>query len=116
MSTKISKIKVIVRKRPASRRESYQNDIDIITTEGKNTIILKELKNKLDLTKYIEEHRFTFDRAYSDESTNNQIYEEMLKSMINASFQKTKITCFAYGQTGSGKTYNMLGNNHIKNE
>ena len=116
MSTKISKIKVIVRKRPANRRESVQKDIDIITTEGKNTIIVKELKNKVDLTKYIEEHRFTFDRAYSDDSSNQEIYEEMLKSMINAAFQKTKITCFAYGQTGSGKTYTMLGNNHIKND
>ena len=116
MSTKISKIRVIVRKRPANRRESAQKDIDIITTEGKNTIIVKELKNKVDLTKYIEEHRFTFDRAYSDDSSNQEIYEEMLKSMINAAFQKTKITCFAYGQTGSGKTYTMLGNNHIKND
>ena len=116
MSTKISKIKVIVRKRPANYRESAQNDIDIITTEGKNTIIVKELKNKLDLTKYIEEHRFNFDRAYADESTNQQIYEEMLKSMINSAFQRTKITCFAYGQTGSGKTYTMLGNNHIIND
>ena len=116
MSTKISKIRVIVRKRPANRRESAQKDIDIITTEGKNTIIVKELKNKVDLTKYIEEHRFTFDRAYADESSNQQIYEEMLKSMIDAAFKKTKITCFAYGQTGSGKTYTMLGNNHIKND
>ena len=116
MSTKISKIRVIVRKRPANRRESAQKDIDIITTEGRNTIIVKELKNKVDLTKYIEEHRFTFDRAYSDDSSNQEIYEEMLKSMINAAFQKTKITCFAYGQTGSGKTYTMLGNNHIKND
>ena len=74
MSTKISKIRVIVRKRPANRRESSQKDIDIITTEGKNTIIVKELKNKVDLTKYIEEHRFTFDRAYADESSNQQIY------------------------------------------
>ena len=116
MSTKISKIRVIVRKRPANRRESSQKDIDIITTEGKNTIIVKELKNKVDLTKYIEEHRFTFDRAYADESSNQQIYEEMLKSMIDAAFKKTKITCFAFGQTGSGKTYTMLGNNHIKND
>ena len=105
-----------MRKRPANRRESAQKDIDIITTEGRNTIIVKELKNKVDLTKYIEEHRFTFDRAYSDDSSNQDIYEEMLKSMINAAFQKTKITCFAYGQTGSGKTYTMLGNNHIKND
>ena len=114
--TKISKIRVIVRKRPANHREFAQNDIDIITTEKKNTIIVKELKNKVDLTKYIEEHKFTFDRTYGDNSSNQLIYNEMLKPMIEAAFNKTKITCFAYGQTGSGKTYTMLGNNHIKND
>ena len=38
--TKISKIRVIVRKRPANHREFAQNDIDIITTEKNNTIII----------------------------------------------------------------------------
>ena len=109
---KISKIKVIVRKRPANHREFSQNDIDIIGTEGKNIIVVKELKNKVDLTKYIEEHRYTFDRAYNENSTNQQIYEEMLEPMIKAAFNKTKITCFAYGQTGSGKTYTMMGSNN----
>ena len=114
--TKISKIRVVVRKRPANHREFAQNDIDIIATEGMNTIIVKELKNKVDLTKYIEEHKFTFDRAYGDNSSNQMIYNEMLKPMIEAAFNKTKITCFAFGQTGSGKTYTMLGNNHIRND
>ena len=114
--SKISKIRVVVRKRPANHREFAQNDIDIITTEGKNTIIVKELKNKVDLTKYIEEHKFTFDRTYDDKSSNQMIYNEMLKPMIEAAFNRTKITCFAFGQTGSGKTYTMLGNNHIKND
>ena len=113
---KISKIRVIVRKRPANHREFSQNDIDIIGTEGKNIIVVKELKNKVDLTKYIEEHRYTFDRAYNENSTNQQIYEEMLEPMIKAAFHKTKITCFAYGQTGSGKTYTMMGVNNTNNE
>ena len=113
---KLSKIHVIVRKRPANHREYAQNDIDIISTRNKNTIIVKELKNKFDLTKYIEEHKFTFDRTYDENSSNQLIYNEMLKPMIEAAFNKTKISCFAYGQTGSGKTYTMLGNNHIKND
>ena len=113
--TKISKINVIVRKRPANHREYNQKDIDIINTIDKNTIIVKELKNKVDLTKYIEEHRFIFDRVYGDDSTNQLIYTEMVKPMIEAAFHKTKITCFAYGQTGSGKTYTMMGTNNLNN-
>ena len=44
---KISKIKVVVRKRPANEREIIQNDIDIINLSGNDTIIVKELKNKV---------------------------------------------------------------------
>ena len=113
--SKISKIRVIVRKRPANHREFNQKDIDIIATADKHTIIVKELKNKVDLTKYIEEHRFIFDRAYGDDSTNQLIYKEMVEPMIEAAFHKTKITCFAYGQTGSGKTYTMMGTNNVNN-
>jgi kinesin family protein 2/24 len=29
--------------------------------------------------------------------------------LIEAAFNKTKVTCFAYGQTGSGKTFTMMG-------
>jgi len=29
--------------------------------------------------------------------------------LIDALFNRAKVTCFAYGQTGSGKTYTMMG-------
>ena len=107
----IPKIRVVVRKRPANQKEQVQNDIDIIETKNNNTIIVKELKNKVDLTKYIEEHHFTFDSVYDEHSTNEEIYTDIVAPMISAAFAQTKITCFAYGQTGSGKTYTMMGNN-----
>lgn len=34
--------------------------------------------------------------------------------MIDAAFDKSKVTCFAYGQTGSGKTWTMMGSNNGK--
>lgn len=37
------------------------------------------------------------------------IYLETVRPMIEAAFNRTKVTCFAYGQTGSGKTYTMMG-------
>lgn len=40
----IPKIRVIVRKRPCSKKEIQKNDIDIIEKRGNNTIIVKELK------------------------------------------------------------------------
>jgi len=61
------------------------------------------------LTKYVEEHNFTFDLAYDESVTNEMIYLEAVRPMIEAAFNKTKVTCFAYGQTGSGKTFTMMG-------
>ncbi len=61
------------------------------------------------MTKYIEEHNFTFDLSYDETTTNETIYLDAVRPMIEAAFNKTKVTCFAYGQTGSGKTFTMMG-------
>jgi len=68
-------------------------------------------RNKVDLTKYIEEHHFNFDMVFDENATNEMIYLETVRPMVDAAFNKAKVTCFAYGQTGSGKTYTMMGNN-----
>ena len=69
----IPKIRVAVRKRPCSRKEMQRSDIDIIEHRGSQTVVVKELKNKVDLTKYIEEHHFTFDNAYDENATNEMV-------------------------------------------
>ena len=62
------------------------------------------------MTKYIEEHSFSFDKVYGEDSTNEEIYMQTVRPMIQAVFQSNaKVTCFAYGQTGSGKTHTMMG-------
>lgn len=63
----------------------------------------------MDLTKYIEEHQFVFDKVYDESVTNYQLYEDTVQPLVSAAFQGAKGTCFAYGQTGSGKTYTMMG-------
>ena len=107
----IPKIRVIVRKRPLSKKELAKNDSDVVDIRNHRQVVVKELKTKVDLTKFIEEHSFNFDLAFNEESTNEQIYIETVRPMIEAAFNKTKVTCFAYGQTGSGKTFTMMGSN-----
>ena len=106
----IPKIRVIVRKRPLSRKELSKNDQDIVDIRNNRQVVVKELKVKVDLTKFIEEHAFNFDLAFDEFITNEQIYLQTVRPMIEAAFHKIKVTCFAYGQTGSGKTYTMMGN------
>ena len=61
-------------------------------------MIFFKFRTKVDLTKYVEEHNFTFDMAYDDTTTNEQIYLDAVRPMIEAAFNKTKVTCFAYGR------------------
>ena len=116
LSKEIPKTKVIVRKRPLNQKEISQKEVDNITIEGKNKVVISELKKNLDLSKYIDKKEFIFDRAYDEKSSNDLIYKEEIRPMIyNAFYQKAKITCFAYGQTGSGKTFTLFGSSFFQN-
>lgn len=55
---------------------------------------------KLDLSKYIEEHYFKFDSAYSETQTNLDIYNDAVKPIVDFALAGHKVSCFAYGQTG----------------
>ena len=55
---------MVVRKRPLFGKEIQRNDRDIIEVVGDNSLIMQELKEKVDMTKYIEEHSFTFDNVF----------------------------------------------------
>jgi len=109
------KIRVVIRKRPLSKKESQRNDADIVDIRGIQTAVVRESKTKVDLTKYIEEHAFNFDRAFEETATNQQIYFETMRPLVESLFNKAKVTCFAYGQTGSGKTYTMMGDSGSDN-
>lgn len=70
----LPKIRVVVRKRPMNRKELDKKDPDILRIESDNTLVVQELKQKVDLTKYIDEHAFTFDNVFGEESSNDDIY------------------------------------------
>ncbi|CAD8167731.1 unnamed protein product [Paramecium octaurelia] len=103
------KITVVIRKRPLGKKELIRGDQDIVSVQDQQTVILSEIKQKVDLTKYIEQHHFNFDLAFDETIDNQGVYHSAVRPIIQAAFNKAKCTCFAYGQTGSGKTYTMLG-------
>lgn len=108
---KASRITVAIRKRPLSSSESNDGLYDVLATDPDNSrvIALLEPKQKVDLTKYIEKHRFTYDLVLNDKENNRDVYEKTCRPLIETVFEGGCATCFAYGQTGSGKTYTMLG-------
>ncbi|KAI8882750.1 kinesin-domain-containing protein [Backusella circina FSU 941] len=106
------KIRVCVRKRPLSKKEMDKNEKDIMPVAGVRTVHVNEPKLKVDLTKYIEQHQFTFDDVFDADSTNDYIYQRTAQPLVKYIFSGGKATCFAYGQTGSGKTYTMMDPQH----
>ena len=100
-----SKIRVAVRKRPINSKEKSQGQLDVATVNtGGRAVTIHEPKVKVDLTKYVESHRFCFDEVFDENGTNEEIYAATCKPLIPFFLNKGKATCFAYGQTGSGKS------------
>lgn len=135
-----SRIMVCVRKRPLNSKELGRGDKDIANVRGTQVVSIvgmlrapfklcvdpdshctlrlthnatlrpPEHKKKVDLTKYTQTHKFVFDRVYDTKMSNEEIYEETCRPLVDFLFNaKGKATTFAYGQTGSGKTYTMMG-------
>lgn len=109
-----TKITVAVRKRPLTRREIAANETDVVSVIDPISIAIREQKQKVDLTRYIEEHEFGFDACYNENVSNSELYEDLIRPLVASAFSGAKVTVFAYGQTGSGKTFTMLGNTASK--
>ncbi|KAI8968860.1 P-loop containing nucleoside triphosphate hydrolase protein [Mycotypha africana] len=106
------KIRVCVRKRPLNKQEILSKELDVAPLVSARTLEIHAPKQKVDLTKYTEQHSFTFDDVFDSDASNRYIYERTTQPLVYHMFQGGKATCFAYGQTGSGKTYTMLHSNH----
>ncbi|XP_061709243.1 kinesin-like protein KIF2A isoform X2 [Cydia pomonella] len=102
-------ITVCVRKRPLNKKELAKKEVDVISVPTRDQMIVHEPKNKVDLTKYLENQKFRFDYAFDDNCTNEIVYKYTAKPLVHTIFEGGMATCFAYGQTGSGKTHTMGG-------
>ncbi|CAL8279568.1 unnamed protein product [Lota lota] len=103
------RICVCVRKRPLNRQEVNRKAIDVISIPGNGSLLVHEPKQKVDLTKYLENQVFQFDYSFDETTTNDLVYRFTAKPLVHAAFEGSMATCFAYGQTGSGKTHTMGG-------
>ncbi|CAK6969454.1 kinesin-like protein KIF2C isoform X2 [Scomber scombrus] len=103
------RICVCVRKRPLNKQELTKKDLDVVSVPGKGALLVHEPKQKVDLTKYLDNHIFQFDYSFNENATNDQVYNFTAKPLVQSIFEGSMATCFAYGQTGSGKTHTMGG-------
>ena len=62
-------------------------DLDVLTIPSKDVVMVHEPKQKVDLTRYLENQTFRFDFAFDESSTNEMVYRYFtfcLKSTILA--------------------------------
>ena len=106
------KITVAVRCRPFNEREKTLNSGSCLQfSEGARVSIYEqgvpnEGATDADMAKG---HPFTFDHAYTAKIPQEQVYQDVGRPVLLASFAGFNTCIFAYGQTGSGKSYAMMG-------
>ncbi|KFV75843.1 Kinesin-like KIF24 [Dryobates pubescens] len=92
--TQSEKIRVCVRKRPLGPREERRGEVNIITVEDKETLLLHEKKEAVDLTQYIlqvilkggKERSTGATGVNSDSSRSHAIIQIQIKDTANRTF------------------------------
>ncbi|KAK6587977.1 kinesin heavy chain [Cryptosporidium xiaoi] len=95
-----SPFNVAIRFRPSNIPES-SNMEKASVWDLSSTCVYDKLKN----TNYF------FDHVFDEKSTNQLIFDKLVKDVIGLCLGGINVTIFAYGQTSSGKTHTMLGDN-----
>lgn len=54
--------------------ELTAKELDVITIPSKDVVMVHEPKQKVDLTRFLENQTFRFDYAFDENSTNEMIY------------------------------------------
>lgn len=100
---------VCVRKRPIFTKEEEAGENDSISCANPQIKIF-ESKLRVDgITKYVDEHVFTFDNTFNESESTEDVFRFALEPTLDLVFGGGMVTIFAYGQTSSGKTYTMQG-------
>lgn len=113
------KIKVAVRVRPFNRRELELATENVIEMNDSQTIL--KYPATLDKMERKPPKIFAFDHCFysTDPDAENFASQELVfanmgRDILDNAFQGYNACIFAYGQTGSGKSYTMMGNQENK--
>ena len=122
-NTSNNNLKVMVRIRPPLPREIEFGipfrSISEVSQDNKSIIIYEYLGSStnelfrqhefISNPSMFQEHHFSFDNIFDQDSTQLELYIKAGKPCINSLLEGYNSTIIAYGQTGTGKTYTMEG-------
>ncbi|CAJ1074502.1 kinesin family member 3Cb [Xyrichtys novacula] len=98
-------VRVVVRCRPLSRKEASECESILGIDEKVGQITIRNPKAPPDEPMKV----FTFDSVYGWGSKQRDIYDDVVRPLVESVLQGFNGTIFAYGQTGTGKTHTMQG-------
>ncbi|KAG0590351.1 hypothetical protein M758_1G087500 [Ceratodon purpureus] len=96
-----SSVRVAVRARPLVEKEIVEKCTECVSysQDGKQVVLGKD-------------RRFTFDHVFGPNISQDDVYMDCVKPLVESCCAGYNATVLAYGQTGSGKTFTMgCGNN-----
>ncbi|XP_029454555.1 stAR-related lipid transfer protein 9 [Rhinatrema bivittatum] len=114
----MANVKVAVRVRPLSKRESAEGARIIIEVDDKAARIRNQKDHRLEGSWDTRERilEFGFDYCYwsvnpddPNYASQEVVYQDLGTSVLSGAIKGYNVCLFAYGQTGSGKTYTMMG-------
>lgn len=100
------KIKIAARLRPRIEHEIDDQGIQITHDEDGEGPSWICVPNPRDVTQVF---RFPFTSCYDQDSTQEAIFEQDVRPLIDVVYSGVTVTIFAYGVTSSGKTHTMQG-------
>ncbi len=98
-------IQVAVRCRPANAEEKKNVQPSVVTCDTEN----KSIKLSYGPTNKKIMKNFTFDRVFGADSTQEEVFDAIVRPILDETLSGLNCTIFAYGQTGTGKTHTMEG-------
>jgi kinesin family protein 3/17 len=99
-------VRVVVRCRPLNSKETADGRERIVHVDaGAGQVVLRNAAAQ----QGEPPKAFTFDKAFDEAFSQQQIFDETARPIIDSVLEGYNGTIFAYGQTGTGKTHTMEG-------
>jgi kinesin family protein 18/19 len=97
-------IQVAVRIRPLNSREVAEGKREIVKVVGPNVVVMHDEGDHR-----CPEKQYSYNYALGPETTQQQVFDQTARPLVNGVINGFNGTVFAYGATGAGKTHTMLG-------
>jgi kinesin family member 11 len=109
---KATNVQVAVRCRPLNAEERKLGQPSVVTCDTEN----KSIKISYGPTGKKLLKSFNFDKVFGTYSRQEEVFDSIVRPIVDETLSGFNCTIFAYGQTGTGKTHTMEGDIHNEDE